>query len=288
MKALNRKEALVNAKANGTLDSFNPLTRDEAFTKKALGLGGGASSWNDLTDKPFGEEVEIKTIWNDFSVEMLNDVDQGLARNNPTPSMEIPEPFKVGATYTVMWDGSAYSNLNTYVDEEGCITLGTPDLIGFTDELPFVLYCYPSETDEVTWQIGINARLRDADFTVKVSIIEKAETIKTLDTKFLPVMTVNMTGNEDWTLTCDKTYDEIDAHISAGGIVEAVFYRKTSSTPYYATLSNKSSTGFNFYATNWGYAGEGALKEIRMMAMFVCFDPANSGWAESYLSQTIA
>lgn len=57
MKALNRKEARVNAKANGTLDSFKPLTRDEAFTKKALGLGGGASSWNDLTDKPF-EETE--------------------------------------------------------------------------------------------------------------------------------------------------------------------------------------------------------------------------------------
>lgn len=58
MKALNRKEVLVNAKANGTLDSFKPLTRDEAFTKKALGLGGGASSWNDLTDKPFGDVVE--------------------------------------------------------------------------------------------------------------------------------------------------------------------------------------------------------------------------------------
>lgn len=42
MKALNRKEVLVNAKANGTLDSFKPLTRDEAFTKKALGLGGGS------------------------------------------------------------------------------------------------------------------------------------------------------------------------------------------------------------------------------------------------------
>lgn len=42
MKALNRKEVLVSAKANGTLDSFKPLTRDEAFTKKALSLGGGA------------------------------------------------------------------------------------------------------------------------------------------------------------------------------------------------------------------------------------------------------
>ena len=42
MKALNREEVLVNAKANGTLDSFKPLTRDEAFMKKALGLGGGS------------------------------------------------------------------------------------------------------------------------------------------------------------------------------------------------------------------------------------------------------
>lgn len=48
MKALNRKEALVNAKANGTLDNFKPLTRDEAFTKKALELGGGGSAEYDM------------------------------------------------------------------------------------------------------------------------------------------------------------------------------------------------------------------------------------------------
>lgn len=58
MKALNRKEVLVNAKANGTLDSFKPLTRDEAFTKKALGLGGGGSGGRTLVKSvPFDEPI---------------------------------------------------------------------------------------------------------------------------------------------------------------------------------------------------------------------------------------
>ena len=68
MKALNRKEVLVNAKANGTLDSFEPLTRDEAFTKKALGLGGGGGgSGGDMfvvtlsTDMETGKESWDKT-----------------------------------------------------------------------------------------------------------------------------------------------------------------------------------------------------------------------------------
>lgn len=89
MKALNRKEVLVNAKANGTLDSFKPLTRDEAFAKKALGLGGGASSWNDLTDKPFFEEV--KTV----SVEVPTD--NGLLPHFPK--------FAVGDVVNITVDG---------------------------------------------------------------------------------------------------------------------------------------------------------------------------------------
>lgn len=63
MKPLTRKEMLLNAAANGTLDNFEPATREEVFTKEAFAnAGGGVTSWNDLTDKPFGEEVVQTTI----------------------------------------------------------------------------------------------------------------------------------------------------------------------------------------------------------------------------------
>ena len=198
--------------------------------------------------------------------------------------------FEEGKVYDVVLDGTRYEGLVAYYnDDEEYVAIGAEEYDldeGIIDsEYPFIFR--NDDADESLLRF-IVPRKEDQNIPYDIEILAEGVVITTIDPKYLPVMTVNMTGNEDWTLTCDKTYDEIDAHISAGGIVEAVFYRKTSSTPYYATLSNKSSTGFNFYATNWGYAGEGALKEIRMMAMFVCFDSANSGWAESYLSQTIA
>ena len=68
MKALTRKEALINAKANGALDEFKPLTRDEVFAKKALGLGGsgGGSAEYDivfvLPEVPYLSQVTAETI----------------------------------------------------------------------------------------------------------------------------------------------------------------------------------------------------------------------------------
>lgn len=66
MKALNRKEALVNAKANGTLNSFKPLTREEAFTKKALGLGGdsgGGTKWLRTVYLPADDRFTFYRYW---------------------------------------------------------------------------------------------------------------------------------------------------------------------------------------------------------------------------------
>ena len=48
MKPITRKEKLIAG------EELTPITREEMFLKK---YGGGASSWNDLTDKPFGEET---------------------------------------------------------------------------------------------------------------------------------------------------------------------------------------------------------------------------------------
>lgn len=116
MKALNRKEALVNAKANSTLDSFKPLTREEAFTKKALELGGGASSWNDLTDKPFGEEV-VRLVDN-VIVTTVGDV-SSTAFWNETEGDPIDIIIEGGATYMVTLDGVSYKCVAIPISSSG-------------------------------------------------------------------------------------------------------------------------------------------------------------------------
>lgn len=97
MKALNRKEVLVNAKANGTLDSFKPLTRDEAFTKKALGLGGGGSGGGGITVVQLFWDEETQTITaNMTATEIANAVEAGeyiIAQPPVSPAYEGVQKF---------------------------------------------------------------------------------------------------------------------------------------------------------------------------------------------------
>lgn len=64
MDPITRKEMFL-AKAGGqSVRTPDPITREEMFLKKIAenGGGGGATSWNDLTHKPFGEEDAFEPI----------------------------------------------------------------------------------------------------------------------------------------------------------------------------------------------------------------------------------
>lgn len=63
--------------------------------------GGGVSSWNDLTDKPFGESVtELYSVENGTFPIMMGQM--------PMYTIPDPIPFVNGQTYTVIWDGVSY------------------------------------------------------------------------------------------------------------------------------------------------------------------------------------
>lgn len=219
MKALNRKEVLVNAKANGTLDSFKPLTRDEAFTKKALGLGGGASSWNDLTDKPFYEDVDEGVIYAGENVEFS--AAGGQYKMLPTDSYTTP--IVVGGVYTVIWDGVEYSDLVAF-DDGGYATLGAT-YNNTTEAMPFtfcmeesdgvsVLACYTLVSDEVHTYHSF-------------SIVGVIRTIKPLEPMFSNVFRINVESPDDGqTYTCDRTYAEILNAIDTGYMVYATLYNQ--------------------------------------------------------------
>lgn len=56
LNAITRKEKFLAKAAGQDVETPEPITREEMFLSKIAG-GGGASSWNDLKDKPFGEET---------------------------------------------------------------------------------------------------------------------------------------------------------------------------------------------------------------------------------------
>lgn len=205
MKALTRKEVLVNAKANGTLDSFKPLTRDEAFTKKALGLGGGASSWNDLTDKPFGEEDAI--LFDDTVT-----IEEGW--------VSVPVPMLIeGDVYTVIYDEVEYST-TAVISKWGDVYVGSKSLYDSGEladgEPPFV--CMENTV------VGINGQ-----HTITI----RGKRYLPLDSKYMPYATNAKAGAVIFgqganraarviNTYFDATYDEIEtaynAHKNEGAV----------------------------------------------------------------------
>lgn len=208
MKALNRKEVLVNAKANGTLDSFKPLTRDEAFTKKALELGGGASSWNNLTDKPFGEEIDNEVIYDATNVEFFYSNDYGYATSGYLTGHL--RGITVGSVYTVVWDGVTYSNLVAH-DSDGYPAIGA--VYTETDEeMPFSICT--GEFDGVGF-MGIYTY--DDAMTHSISISEAVKVVRKLDKKYLSDLQINLTRKStDGKYTANTTIEEITEAIENG------------------------------------------------------------------------
>lgn len=213
MKALNRKEALVNAKANGTLDDFKPLTREEAFTKKALELGGGDVAWEDIKNRPFGEEVETVSVECDYY------------NNGSTNTLDIDIPLVLGNVYQIeiskdgeVFDAVSCTAYETTIMNTSAIVLGNAELAngtGGNGESVMIAYA-PSHNAYVG---AIDGELGDYHIKVTTSVAR----IKTIDPKYLPsggsggdnslfVITgefhaTNQTG--DYDVRHDQTYEEI-------------------------------------------------------------------------------
>ena len=83
MKHMTRREVFMNAVAKGEEAPIEPLTREEVLLAEhakreasgGSGGSGGVTSWNDLTDRPFGEDYY--TLWdkNDCDFESLEIVE---------------------------------------------------------------------------------------------------------------------------------------------------------------------------------------------------------------------
>ena len=105
--------------------------------------GGGATSWNDLTDKPFGKEIIKEVVLEETEV-----VFEGSAESNPL-EIYLDLSFEPGETMVVEFDGTRYERTNT--DEytsfyKGNGSIQMPGVLEDTGEPFYINQPSPSET----------------------------------------------------------------------------------------------------------------------------------------------
>lgn len=134
-------------------------------------------SWNDLSDKPFGEANNEGYISAEFTTPISN-MDPGYI---PPVSKEVI----IGAPYIVTWNGTEYTC--TAVERTNGFLNGSPTLGG--DGFPFEIIITP-----ISEQVGGWVNLRDNSSTltsVTLSIRGAGDYIRKIDKEYLPELTAS-------------------------------------------------------------------------------------------------
>lgn len=175
--------------------SVNGSTPDAAGNVEVQ--GGGVTSWNDLTDKPFYEETSVVEVLPETTYVSDPDVNSG-EMGGASVGLEV------GKTYIVNWNGVEYTCVGVLFEANG-VVLG--NLGGIDSENaentgePFVMLDMP---DYGAMQIVP----LDGLTSVTVSISGWSTTIKTLDPKYIKDMYYEEEGGvttilEETSVTCE-------------------------------------------------------------------------------------
>lgn len=209
--------ASVTKKVNKT-DIVNDLTSDAtdkplaaAQGKVLKGLidkigtgggtgGGGVSSWNDLTDKPFGEETIVILPETELVFEEMDGMPIAML------DYALFQDIIVGTAVKVTWGGTVYECIATFAERD--LIIGNKFLLGEDTGEPFCI--------GVQFEEGfVMAIALDGSATQTVSI--ETESIKTLDPKYLPeALRFGETTVTSETLTWDGVIGD-KVSISFGG-----------------------------------------------------------------------
>lgn len=211
------------------------MSLHDALLAKAFGGGGGSggvSSWNDLTDKPFGESENAVLL---PPTQFVYDGSSFFV----TPGYI---EFIPGKTYTVNWNGVDYATVCFEGEYEGMLMagLGNPAAVGGpNNNLPFVIACM---------QGMIGATPLDGSTAVTVGIT--GYSVITIDHKYLPV-------KEPYVYECsnilsfsqnDDRFDLVEPNLPLA-LLKAVYQRR----PIYMKLLGKnddeSYNGFEYYGS---------------------------------------
>lgn len=223
MEPITRKEQFLAKLAGMEVETPVPITREEVFLAAAIDNGGGgASSWNDLKDKPFGESpTGGDTLTWDGNTEGLDNIQGMLFKISD--SVVTPNDLANGFKIT-MSDGSeieaTYDELvnQNGISEDGLIFASYFVVIPYNNyDLSMI------GMNGVTAQKGVYFMAHpNAGTTNKLQIpgYTGFPRVKKLDEKYLPdgigMMRINITMDEDDTYRADKTYVGITDAIQKG------------------------------------------------------------------------
>lgn len=183
--------ALTNS--NGTKTYYSKLPEvTENDNDKVLGVvdgvwqktfvKNGVSSWNDLTDKPFGEEnglVDILPItqYNNFAFDSTYGV-YGTAE-------QVQYMLTVGETYRVFWDGVEYecTAQDASVLMDGTVAIGNLYNFGLSgNNEPFVI-AYISANNLASY-FSLTDTSAGVPHTIRIA--QDGIVVKPIDTRYLP------------------------------------------------------------------------------------------------------
>lgn len=145
------------------------------------GGSGGVSSWDDLTDKPFGEENEVvfDGVFQD-EIDSITGTWEGVGFIEDT----TPATLKVGETYTVTWEGKKYEC--ECKSTNGVPWIGNPT--GVTEESGSEPFTIMRVAVEGLWVVRLFNP--PTDLTVSGTYPFKIEYngVKQLDNKYLAIL----------------------------------------------------------------------------------------------------
>lgn len=228
------------------------LTRDsngKAVWKDIPAGDGGVTSWNDLGDKPFGEEFGVKTIY-----ESTFDTTNSNEENEIFVELDNFPTISPDGHYTVEYNGTVYE-LQSFVDEfeSDYVFLGATPWQP-TEELPFVI---GYSTYNFKTFICVNSKMIHV-----IKVNWEGTIIHTLDTKYLPeyiyreipeqryclfdgIIETSVSGGEppaQYWFTEDCT---IDSPILEEGVYEIIYDGVT-----YSNISVRIDYGYRYLEAN--------------------------------------
>ena len=207
--------------------------------------GGGVTSWNDLTDKPFDSKVKIVEVVPEQSVTCRNEDEEPYGK-------DIGFMPEVGKKYRVFFNGDEYIcdvREGEYVSSDDG---GSAHWIGNASIRDGRLL--PSENTGEPFLIDDHWEIlqwsSDLGETITIQVIAESETIKTIDPKYVDALYVKIFSNAYGGYYCNKTYLEILDAIRNDVCVHAVFISKSgngyiSHAPYgNVTMYDDNTIGF--------------------------------------------
>ena len=154
--------------------------------------GGGVSSWNDLTDKPFGIEFGGDVIFPETALPVSDDI----------ASLSSGIGLVAGKTYTAVINGNIYTVQPLPLEEEGMV-FG----VGAEFDQFYIMDIYP----EYQEMIGVPAALQWSSThhtSITMLIAEGVANVARIPQMYVPRFVITFTNN-DGTWTADKTYEEL-------------------------------------------------------------------------------